>query len=346
MQLPQRQLAVSGPNDYEESSRQLGSELGCWGYQEFCPGTHLFKCLGDQMICVMRGRSTIGNISLQPGTVIEVQDQQILRLEVAETLCFRHCYLSSVELREQMMELLWRAQPCWNSAVGGWLECADDAFLEVEQEQIFFCSEPGQMTELLFCTDGSKCQLCEIPLHLVKSYTFEGLDPHSQTAKMARLAVRLGQQFSDLRREELFRRKNSRWSRWVPGLGAEPLIEPHLNHEFPVSDRRVDAVLSTLWKEPESVCRWMRSVPLQPDFSVPYLVLPGRDISMELRRKWRVRAVCTYLQPAVDVSGLVVTLTDDSVEWRSDEAREFARWDYTYDEVTDRVTLELVEVYD
>ena len=80
MKLPQRQLAVSGPNDYEESSRQLGSELGRWGYQEFSPGTHLFKCLGDQMICVMRGRSTIGNISLQPGTSGGSIGTAILRL--------------------------------------------------------------------------------------------------------------------------------------------------------------------------------------------------------------------------------------------------------------------------
>ena len=160
----------------------------------------------------------------------------------------------------------------------------------------------------------------------------------------AKQILALASLYSDLKSEEHFERRNRVWYRWVHGDGDGETESPTIGRN---KDPLVDLVLSSLWVEPFSACRWMNTAPFyQVRYRVPYLHLPaGWSVSDSIKRKWGIQAVCSQPTMPLHVSDIVVCVSPGEVSWTCAGAREYARWNFRLGP-DNSIEFDLQEVYD
>lgn len=346
MSLEIRKLNVSGPRDYEASSRQLETELGCWEFREYFPGTHHQTSNGRERLCIMAGVATLNGQNVEVGHVIDLNGEMMVEVAAGQRLEVRRCYLDSLILKEGVWRVVRRSLPDNCPLSGFWRSYRNRTLSELPHDKIYFGFKQGPLADGLFQRNGAT-QLHSVNVRQLLCFSFDSVKPDSMTAQEARATIEMGEKLSQLKSEEYFERRGGQWQRWLPSDdGTHSLLEQ--SSALINADKLVDAVLSNIWKNPEYVCQWMHTVPREPNYSVPHLQIRGRTISERLMRKWRIRSLCSHSQLNFEPQDLYVEIDPEAgrVRWVSNEAREMASWSFRYEESTDTIELNLIDVYD
>lgn len=322
-------LSLPKFDDYEAASRLLQSDLGCWNFQESRGETLTIEAKSALKIYLLNGRGVLdGRYQVEAGNLIEAPAGTTLSLRVTAPIKLRSCWTENLVLRERL-ETLFRSVNKKNEAPG---------VPSLQNGSVYFCTEPGALFARLF---SQAARVPVLNLRDVLCFTFHGIEPDSELMKTARTIAEISEDVPDLRKEELLEKRGGRWYR--VGVACENKVAtPERGDD---DDALVELILSNLWSEPNSLCRWMNSAPhFQASYAVPYLHLPGRKVSQAFRERWKVEGVCSAIEQTLPIRDIIVKIDDRHVTWTCDAARELAKWSYRVS--GSEVKFELLEVYD
>jgi len=322
-------LPLAEFDDYEAASQLLQSDLGCWNFHESAGEALTIQVKTPLRLYLLSGSGVLnGSYEVAAGDVVDAPAGTTLSLVVKDPIKMRSCWTENLVLRDQL-ETLFQTVKEKNE---------DRGVPPLQTGTVYLCTEPGALFARLFS------QAARVPiLNLgdLLCFTFHGIQPDSELMKTARTIVEISRDVPDLRREEVLEKRGGRWYR-VRAACESKVASPELGKS---DDALVEQILSNLWTEPHSLCRWMNSAPhFQGSYAVPYLHVPGRMVSQAFRERWKVEGVCSAVEQTLPIRDIIVKIDDRHVTWTCDAAREFAKWSYRVS--GSEVKFELLEVYD